>query len=69
MAWLAFEENSWRIKLGGLGVVTGIDTVPVARELARAGIPDAIADRLAAACEAGFLSALHEKDGVDGQGT
>jgi hypothetical protein len=66
MVWGAFLDNHWRLKIAGLGGVTGIDLDPARRTLERSGMPPEIAEELLAACEYGALKAINAKDDEDG---
>lgn len=62
IVWAGFLADAWRIRVGGMGAVLGVD---VDRPLAKAiqsGVPAAVAGDLIAACEAGFVTAANERD-------
>jgi hypothetical protein len=61
-AWAAFQDESWRIKVGGMGVIVGIDTSLAHRRLVGAGVNADLADALLGAAERGCVAALNEKD-------
>lgn len=69
MVWGVFTEHSWRLRVGGMGSILGVETAPMLRALDRAGVPPTIAEDLLAACEGGLVSAMSEKDDPDGEGT
>lgn len=62
-AWAAFQEESWRVKVGGMGVIVGIDTSIAHRQLVRAGVDAMLADTLLGAAERGCIAALNEREG------
>ena len=63
-----FLATSWRLRIGGMGTVIGVETAPMLRQLRRDGMDDDLAEDLIAACEGGLVNALNEKEGMDGEG-
>lgn len=62
MAWHLFLENSWRVRVAGMGYVAGIDLQRIEDRLVGEGLPRPVAEDLLAACEVGFVKASNEKD-------
>lgn len=62
MAWHLFLDNAWRVRVAGLGSVTGVELDRAERRLVSAGITLDLAEDLLAACEIGFVKAANEKD-------
>ncbi len=66
MAWSMFLDNAWRVRVAGMGYVAGIETERAVNRIEGAGVDREIAEDLLAACEVGFVAAVNEKDGADG---
>lgn len=69
LAWAVFEAESWRLRIGGMGVVLGIDGQFAIKKLVRAGLDEGLAEDLIAACEQGMAAALNTKEDDDDQGS
>lgn len=67
MAWHLFLDNAWRVRVGGLAYVAGIDDSRALARLIDAGIDREIAEDLLGACEAGFVKAANEREEDSGQ--
>lgn len=65
---MVFEKEAWRVRVGGMGVVLGIEAAPAIRKLVLAGLDEALAEDLIGACEQGMAAALNEREDDDESG-
>ncbi len=61
--------EAWRVRVGGMGTVLGIESGPAVRKLVRAGVDIDLAEDLIGACEQGMAVALNERDDDDDEGS
>lgn len=62
IVWAVFTADAWRIRVGGLGAIVGVEVERAIQRAIGSGVPAGIADELMAACEAGFVTAANERD-------
>lgn len=65
LTWKIFEAEAWRLRVGGMGMVLGIESGIAIRRLERSGVEPALAEALFSACEQGLVIAFNEKDNDD----
>ena len=61
--------EAWRVRVGGMGTVLGIESGLAVRKLVRAGVDIGLAEDLIGACEQGMAVALNERDDDDDEGS
>lgn len=66
-AWQLFRAGAWRVRIGGMGYIAGVETEQMIGRLVRNGIPIDVAEDLIAGCEQGFVMAMNRKEDDDGE--